>query len=264
MGNVLISYKKFGFKRDFHDCRDLILNVNVRFDNNIDLSELYPIAIYNQSNLGSCISQCLAFIYEFDSYKQKDSFQFIPSRLFIYYNIRKLKNTTNIDTGASLRDGIKTFNTFGVCSEDLWPYNINKFKSKPSQMCYNIAKYHKNVVYKRVSQNLDIIKSILTLKYPIVFGFKVYTSFYNVSKNGIVILPKADKKSLGMHCVVIVGFNDNNNSFKVRNSWGRSWGDYGYCYFPYDYICNADLCFDFWTMYRLIDDNINNNFDDDF
>ena len=64
---------------------------------------------------------------------------FIPSRLFIYYNERVMEGTVNSDSGASIRDGIKSVVNQGACIETEWPYDINKFTDEPSQQCYTDA-----------------------------------------------------------------------------------------------------------------------------
>ena len=42
----------------------------------------------------------------------------------------------------------------------------------------------------------------------------------------------------GYHAMVIVGYTDETKHFVVRNSWGEHFGDRGYCYIPYSYICD--------------------------
>ena len=37
------------------------------------------------------------------------------------------------------------------------------------------------------------------------------------------------------HCIVIVGWNDNENSWIIKNSWGIGWVDHGYGLIPYDH-----------------------------
>ncbi|CAJ1337230.1 unnamed protein product [Effrenium voratum] len=50
--------------------------------------------------------------------------------------------------------------------------------------------------------------------------------------------------------MLIVGYSDRQKVFIIRNSWGTSWGDGGYGYVPYDYICNDD--FNFLGQYAIM------------
>ena len=58
-------------------------------------------------------------MYAHHEIKQKNNDLFMPSRLFVYYNERVLENTVNQDSGAYLRDGIKSLVQYGVCNENL-------------------------------------------------------------------------------------------------------------------------------------------------
>ena len=41
--------------------------------------------------------------------------------------------------------------------------------------------------------------------------------------------------------MVVVGYSDETKYFVVRNSWGERFGEKGYCYIPYSYICDPKL-----------------------
>jgi C1A family cysteine protease len=92
--------------------------------------------VYDQGELGSCTANAIAGAEEFDLIKEKKKRVFIPSRLFLYYNERAIEGTTNVDSGAPMRDGIKSEASQGDCPEDLWPYDIARFAVKPPQECY--------------------------------------------------------------------------------------------------------------------------------
>ena len=80
--------------------------------------------VYDQGQLGSCTGNAIAAAVQFDRSKQSLTPDFVPSRLFIYYNERAIEHTVGQDTGAMIRDGIKSVAKVGVCPEPEWPYHI--------------------------------------------------------------------------------------------------------------------------------------------
>lgn len=251
-----------GWKPDFADYKDHIFKavLNKVAPPLIDLRPQCPI-IYDQGELGSCTANALAGAFQFEQLKQikKRSISFIPSRLFIYYNERVLENTVNTDSGAALRDGIKTMNDQGVCSENLWRYKISKFTQKPPANCYTSALKNQIKEYLSVNPNIPEIKQCLASGYPIAFGFTVYNSFMTqqVANTGIMPMPGPNDWIEGGHAVLAVGYDDSKSSLIVRNSWGRDWGLNGYFYMPYNYTSLAQLTSDFWSI-RLVEVDLTN------
>jgi C1A family cysteine protease len=251
-----IAYN-YGWLPDLPDHRDFTYAapaaVMSKLPAHIDLRKSCP-PVYDQGQLGSCTANAIGGAFEFELIKKKAK-DFMPSRLFIYYNERVIENTVNSDSGAMLRDGMKTVNKQGVCSEILWPYNISEFTQKPYSTCYTEALKHQVVSYQRVVRTINNMKASLAQGFPFVFGFSVYEAFESaeVAKTGIVNLPKKDEALLGGHAVVAVGYDEPSKRFIVRNSWGAGWGLKGYFTMPYDYLLNSDLADDFWTI-RLVED----------
>jgi len=252
-------YKKYGWVPDLPDRRDL-LRIPENMDGFkpviVDLRYDCP-DIYNQGKLGSCTANAIAAAYEYDQIKQKEYNTFIPSRLFIYYNERAKEGTIKYDSGAQIRTGIKSINSIGVCPEENWEYDINRYREKPTDKCYDIAKNHKSVKYRRVKQDFDHLQECLRSGLPFVFGFGVYESFESekVASTGIMTMPTKNEKLLGGHAVMAVGYDDNRGVFIVRNSWGKNWGDNGYFYMPYEFIILNKYCDDFWTIQKVKDNN---------
>jgi C1A family cysteine protease len=217
----------------------------------VDLRQHCP-SIYDQGQLGSCTANAIGAAFEFDQLKQGLA-DFMPSRLFIYYNERTIEGTVDSDSGAMIRDGMKSVNKLGVCPETEWTYDIAKFQDKPTDQCYTDAAKHQALVYRSVVQDLHQVQGCLASGYPVVFGFSVYESFETpeVAHSGVVPLPKKGEKQLGGHAVLAVGYDDTTQSFIVRNSWGSSWGQGGYFTMPYAYVTSGQLASDFWALYTV-------------
>jgi C1A family cysteine protease len=213
--------------------------------------------VYDQGNLGSCTANAIAAAIQFERMRQRlPRSTAIPSRLFVYYNERRIEGTVKSDSGAQIRDGIKSVASQGDCFEsgpDGWPYDVTRFADEPPQSCYDAALHDRAVSYSRLSQNLDQMRACLATGYPFVFGFTVYSSFMGrrVARTGKLELPRADERVEGGHAVLAVGYDDKARRFLARNSWGPGWGRRGYFTIPYAYVLHAHLASDFWTI-RLI------------
>src|SRR6266481_5515975 len=150
--------KRYGWIPDIPDQRDYLYAAPPAFlralPPRVDLRRQCP-PVYDQGQLGSCTANAIGGAIEFDQLKQGLPQIFVPSRLFIYYNERVLEGTTSSDSGATIRDGIKTVANQGACPEPMWPYVISKFRSRPTTTCYTDAAKHTAVTYQRLVQSVS-------------------------------------------------------------------------------------------------------------
>jgi C1A family cysteine protease len=234
-------------KPDYRDYKYATIMPKAPTPANVDLRKFCS-PVEDQGYLGSCTANALVGALEFLDIKNKK----VPtdmSRLFVYYNERVIEGSVNYDSGAEIRNGIKTLAKQGVCTERIWPYVINKFAKRPSATAYSEATRHVILDYYRM-YTLQEMLACLASGYPFVFGFTVYSSFErpSVAKTGIVNMPTINESVLGGHAVMAVGYNSTQRRIIVRNSWGKNWGMKGYFTMPYDYVSNRDLSDDFWVI----------------
>jgi len=92
----------FGWVPDLPDNRDHLYAAPMAklgpLPRQADLRKHCP-PVYNQGQIGSCTANAIAAAIEFDRKKQKLA-DFVPSRLFIYYNERSMEHSVPIDNGA--------------------------------------------------------------------------------------------------------------------------------------------------------------------
>lgn len=251
----------YGWRPQLPDVRDRVYAARLRTPAppEADLRPSMP-PVYDQGQLGSCTGNAIAAAMEYERDRQGLP-DFVPSRLFIYYNERALEGTVSSDSGAVIRDGIKTVNRDGVCQETLWPYDLGMFTVKPPKRCYVAALTDKAMQYEAI-QTMGDLKDAISSKIPVVFGFTVYESFESqaVARSGLMPMPKPGESTVGGHAVLAVGYSDPKGHLIVRNSWGDGWGDHGYFYMPYAYLTGAKaasdsapingahLASDFWAI----------------
>ena len=249
----------YGWTPDLPDQRDLMYSAPAPFitalPTAVDL-RLHCPPVYDQGQLGSCTGNAIAGAIEFERMKQGLS-DFEPSRLFIYYNERVMEGTVGSDSGAQIRDGIKSVSKLGAPPESDWPYDIERFTEKPPAKVYGDAAKNRVTSYQRVNRVLNQFKGCLASGYPFVLGFTAYDSFESaqVGHTGILNMPQPGESVVGGHAVVAVGYNDAKQAFIIRNSWGPHWGMKGYFTMPYQYLMDPNLSDDFWTIHLVEPDS---------
>jgi C1A family cysteine protease len=247
----------FGWKPEPDDPRDYKLKVPLKeLPPEVDLRQTgFLPDIWDQGQLGSCTAFASCAAYSFDLDKQASGDNYDPSELFVYYNTRFIEGTVDEDSGAYIRDAIKSLNKYGVPAESEWPYDISKYAERPSDPAYESGLLREALKYATVDVTTRDLKAVLASGYPVVVGFTVYESFDSdqVINTGIVPLPNDTERILGGHAVLVVGYKliDGNLYWICRNSWGTSWGDNGYFYMPEAYLTNTDLADDFWVVYQV-------------
>ncbi len=92
--------------------------------------------------------------------------------------------------------------------------------------------------------NLDAIKNALVTYGPLVTTFAVYSDFFSYAGG---VYKYVSGTYQGGHAVLIVGYNDTEQSFTVKNSWGTGWGEGGYFRIAYSEL-NSVVGFGEYTI----------------
>ena len=242
----------FGWIPDTHDPRDYkYKDIKPTIDvlpDNVDLRK-YCSKVEDQGAIGSCVAQALVGNMEMLQNPEADpNFKYWEvSRMFIYYNARKLEGTEKFDKGCMIRDAVKSMVDKGCSSERRCKYIEEYFDVKPSCWAYAEAKKHKISSYYSLTSTQEFM-DCLASGFPFVFGIPVFTSFFSdvVKTTGVVQMPVAGDRIVGGHAILAVGYNMAEKRFLCRNSWGEAWGQKGYFTIPFDYVNQGGD--DFWTV----------------
>lgn len=247
--NRILNWKKGPEdSRDFKSVRHL--SAPVQLPSEFELDRQIP--VYDQGAIGSCVSNSACACFRYEVAQMTDKFDFEPSRLFEYYNARKLQGWENEDSGAFIRDGFKSLNKFGLAKESLWPYKdtLEALIKQPTANVYEDGLKSVAVKYASVEQNEQRIKETLISGAAVSFGFNVYDSFFGSWSNstGVMPIPKKTESLQGGHAISCIGFSDSRKCFLIQNSWGLNWGIKGKFWMPYSFALNPAECDDFWCI----------------
>ena len=151
--------------------------------------------------------------------------------------------------GWGLTSGLDFAKSTGVTDEACMPYtagggqNMNCSASRCSDWQNRLTKISSYAGYSSMSAR----KNALATKGPLLAGMAVYNDFFAYSSG--VYVKTASSSLAGYHCICVVGYDDNQQCWILKNSWGAGWGDNGFVRIRYG---QADLLIDSsWSFYSV-------------
>ncbi len=129
----------------------------------------------------------------------------------------------------------------GVAPYPCFPYNITQVwfdKCEPcsdwqSQVTILLAA---STISGETAAGLAEMKRWLATKGPLIAVMDIYPDILWYSSG--VYKPNIEIQ-IGQHCVCVVGYDDNQQAWLCKNSWGTSWGEHGFFWIAYG-SCGID------------------------
>lgn len=212
----------------------------------VDLTNKFP-PINDQGQYGTCVAWAAG--YNMKTYLEgvdkklttsqlaNTNNQFSPKDLFLAIPSADKGSGCN---GTYFEAALDLMISRGIATLGSVPYtNIDCGSSASSSVQTFKIKNYRQISHTSVSE----LKSYLAGGRPVLFGAKLGTKFMSWEGNSVIKSdPVANNGQHGYHAMVLAGYDDSRNAFRVVNSWGNEWGDNGYIWVDYTYF-TTDFCY---------------------
>lgn len=194
--------------------------------------------VEDQGRVGSCVANAVVGAMEHQQ-RRTGQVGVDLSRMFVYFNARRMRGTEQQDCGTTIAAGMAAFLAFGAPPESRWPYDPSTVSVVPEAEVFQQALAHVPAEYARVD-GMDHVQGALAREYPVVFSASIPQRCYQeASQTGVIPTPSdselaAIRTQHGRHAMLLVGYDLDDQTFLVRNSWGTGWGRAGYCRLSFD------------------------------
>jgi C1A family cysteine protease len=150
---------------------------------------------------------------------------------FIYNQIK----VGSCDDGSQIPDALDLILNTGIVSWEEMPYNANECTALPTEEQNILALENKinSFSYLDGAILFEQTKTFLFNNRPVVIAISIDNDFFGAFESNGDAVYKEFKKVDGAHAMLVVGYDDDKNAFKVVNSWGINWGNNGFVWIDY-------------------------------
>jgi C1A family cysteine protease len=201
----------------------------------------YVSPVKNQGGCGSCVSFCTCAVMESAAKikLQNPGYAIDLSEGFLQFC------GGGSCGGWGLTSGLDAARSMGVTDEACMPYqatNMDCATSRCSDWQSRLTKISSYTGYATTDARKNAIASLG----PVLSGMAVYNDFFAYTSG--VYVKTASSTLAGYHCICCVGYDDAQQCWILKNSWG-GWGDGGFVRVRYG---QPDLLIDTqWQMYSV-------------
>lgn len=240
----------FGCHKDPEDKRDLMYKdfmVQKTIPDEFDLSKSMT-AVGNQMQLGSCVSWAAKAVKERQELIERGTIINL-SAIYLY---KKCKFEDQLSSeGTYPRVAVSILSKYGICREELCPYDISKFPSLvlSPEMDQDASKY-KIKAFTRLTSISEMENSLIT-NGPFIAGLLVDEKWFQ--NKGEIITTLENPNLASGHAIAFVGYSKTNSQkyFIFKNSWSENWGEKGYGKVSYEYV--EKYLQDSWAIVDMIE-----------
>lgn len=153
----------------------------------------------------------------------------------VEYVYNQAKSNSDCNSGTSITQTLELMKTKGVCTAQSMPYTDGDCYTMPNSVQNAEAANYRIGGYSKLANNDVVgIKTMVSQKHPVIVSIVMDNSFINAGP-GFIWKAYSGSGSLP-HCLIICGYDDSKNAYKVMSSWGTAWGEGGYSWIDYNFL----------------------------
>lgn len=195
----------------------------------------YVTSVKDQLNCGSCVAfgtlSTVESTYARAANRPSPNVNLSESHLFFCYAESEGRNC---DTGWWPSKAYKYLISTGVADESCYEYELPS--DHCGSLCADWAKRAAKISSATRMASAAQMKEWLATKGPLSACFHVYDDFFYYRTG---VYRHVSGGLAGGHCISIIGYDDSQNCWICKNSWGISWGELGFFRIAYGQ-CNIE------------------------
>ncbi|HEY7036237.1 MAG TPA: C1 family peptidase [Thermomicrobiales bacterium] len=208
----------------------------------------YVTSVKDQGQCGSCVGFCSCSTIEsaVRVKLQNPSYAIDLSEGFLFFC-----GGASCANGWGLTSGLDYAKSTGVVDEACMPYasstlnngtDMNCGASRCSDWQNRLTKIANYSGYATMEARKNAVAAG-----PVLAGMAVFYDFFAYSSG--VYVKSSNTTLAGYHCISVVGYDDNQQCWILKNSWGTGWGEAGFVKIRYN---QAPLLLDSdWSFYSV-------------